>query len=104
MMLLSTDWQTNQEVIQLHEQQKHLLPEHKDHKQQEHNCEQGAEKQPEPKKTHVKSIIQVLNINSARVYTSPGISMGNAANESMTSETDTATVFLSTAAKPMVSE
>lgn len=38
------------------------------------------------------------------LLTSPGISTGNAAKERITSDVDTATVFLSTTAKPMISE
>jgi hypothetical protein len=37
-------------------------------------------------------------------HTSAGISMGYAANESIISEIDTATVFLSTATRPRLSE
>lgn len=94
---------TNQEVIQPREQWRHLLPGQKDHKQQGHSCEQGAEKQPEYHNLSQNNI-NSLSYKSRRVFTSPGISMGYAANDSITSQTDTATVFLSTAAKPMVSE
>lgn len=76
----------------------------KDYKPQLHSCVQGAEKQPAQNNTsvmihHVQVRKQIKNS-----ITSPGISIGNAANESMTSETETATVFLSTTASPMLVE
>lgn len=78
--------------------------------QQGQNYEQGGEKQPT---LHLKvqnslmveiyKSLSVLTSQTSKNYiTSPGISTGKAANESIMSDTDIATVFLSTATNPML--
>lgn len=102
--------QTNQEEVEQHEQQRHQqLQGRKGHMQQAQNCEQGGEKQPTLHLKVQNSLMVVICKSSAltsktskNYITSPGISTGKAANESITSDTDIATVFLSTATNPML--
>jgi hypothetical protein len=86
------------------------LPVQKDHRQPTQNCEQGAEKQPENQNLEAAinskfGMPYIYNQQKGwQVHTSAGISMGYAAKESIISEIDTATVFLSTATRPRESE
>jgi hypothetical protein len=73
---------------------------------QEHNCEQGGEKQPIKKLGNLSRIVNKVfqDLQTSKKFTSPGISIGKAAKDSITSDADIATVFLSTTTSPMLSE
>lgn len=71
--------------------------------QQEHSYEQDAKRPPTRKEVkNLQSIkVGIIGSQTYKIFTSPGISMGKAAKDSMISQADIATVFLSTATSPM---
>lgn len=75
------------------------------HMQQEHSYEQDAKKPPAAIKDvqNSQSVMNcIIDIQTYKIFTSPEISMGKAAKDSIISQAEIATVFLSTATSPML--